>query len=420
MLKLIPLIPLLLISLLTEISNAETIEGRVKLSIYPMLLIESNRGIEIFAVQDSAKYRNMRHLGEAMPGSMVRIRYNEEIAKVKITDDIELLPNVRSRFSFEDIHEFTSFIKDADKNRYLLIDPRDKDEWDKGHMLGSISIPFNEMKEEALPDNREKILIFVSDGPQHSLAHEAAQKAMKMGYKNVRVFNEGISGLRSIGEFTAVSVDYLKKIMKDNAPFVLVDTRQRSRATEGHIPGAISIPADIFKLEDILVHGRHDDYPVIFYGEDENDASPLDAAKKAVGYPGIVSLLEGGFKKWNMDNRPVERGHMKTQRIYSPAQSSGEISYEEFKDLWNKRDGSVFILNVKSRNERYHFDWEKNIPYNELHLRIDEIPNDKEVVVYCSVGMRSAIAYQVLKKNGFRVRFLNRQVDMRPDGTLLD
>lgn len=42
-----------------------------------------------------------------------------------------------------------------------------------------------------------------------------------------------------------------------------------------------------------------------------------------------------------------------------------------------------------------------NIPVNELRSRLNEIPKNKNVLVYCQVGLRAWIAYQILRQNGF-------------------
>lgn len=44
------------------------------------------------------------------------------------------------------------------------------------------------------------------------------------------------------------------------------------------------------------------------------------------------------------------------------------------------------------------------IPVNQLRDRIDELPRDKEIAVYCAVGLRGYIAYRFLKQEGFTVR----------------
>jgi peroxiredoxin family protein/rhodanese-related sulfurtransferase/TusA-related sulfurtransferase len=48
-----------------------------------------------------------------------------------------------------------------------------------------------------------------------------------------------------------------------------------------------------------------------------------------------------------------------------------------------------------------------NIPHTELRERLAEVPRDREVVVYCAVGLRGYLAERVLRENGFgRVRNL--------------
>lgn len=43
-----------------------------------------------------------------------------------------------------------------------------------------------------------------------------------------------------------------------------------------------------------------------------------------------------------------------------------------------------------------------NIPLDELRGRIKEIPKDKEVILYCQVGLRGYLAYRILVQNGFQ------------------
>ncbi|NLV84285.1 MAG: pyridine nucleotide-disulfide oxidoreductase, partial [Spirochaetales bacterium] len=43
-----------------------------------------------------------------------------------------------------------------------------------------------------------------------------------------------------------------------------------------------------------------------------------------------------------------------------------------------------------------------NIPHTQLRSRLSEIPADRPVVVYCSVGLRGYVAQRLLLQNGFR------------------
>ncbi len=42
-----------------------------------------------------------------------------------------------------------------------------------------------------------------------------------------------------------------------------------------------------------------------------------------------------------------------------------------------------------------------NIPLDQLPARIDEIPKDKPIAVFCSAGVRAAIAFAYLLQHGF-------------------
>ncbi|BCS54346.1 FAD-dependent oxidoreductase [Geobacter sp. SVR] len=43
-----------------------------------------------------------------------------------------------------------------------------------------------------------------------------------------------------------------------------------------------------------------------------------------------------------------------------------------------------------------------NIPLNELRGRLQELPRDRQIVVYCQVGLRAYLASRILLQNGFR------------------
>jgi len=47
------------------------------------------------------------------------------------------------------------------------------------------------------------------------------------------------------------------------------------------------------------------------------------------------------------------------------------------------------------------------IPLGKLRSRLAELPKDREIVVYCAVGIRGYVAERILKQRGFKVRNLN-------------
>lgn len=79
------------------------------------------------------------------------------------------------------------------------------------------------------------------------------------------------------------------------------------------------------------------------------------------------------------------------------------ISVDEAKGLVDS--GEMFILDVRKAPEydAGHLIGSTSIPLSELDDRLDEIPKDEPLLVYCKSGARSTTAAGVLEKNGFCV-----------------
>ena len=70
-----------------------------------------------------------------------------------------------------------------------------------------------------------------------------------------------------------------------------------------------------------------------------------------------------------------------------------------------KKDSSLIILDVRTPEEfaAGHIPGAVNIPYTHLPARISDLPDvaDKDVVVYCAVGVRAEQGAHRLRENGF-------------------
>ncbi|VVB93683.1 Thiosulfate sulfurtransferase GlpE [uncultured archaeon] len=65
--------------------------------------------------------------------------------------------------------------------------------------------------------------------------------------------------------------------------------------------------------------------------------------------------------------------------------------------------GEVFILDVRTVEEydAGHINGSVLIPLQDLEKRLNEIPRDRKILVYCRTGHRSTQASEILVKNGF-------------------
>ena len=82
----------------------------------------------------------------------------------------------------------------------------------------------------------------------------------------------------------------------------------------------------------------------------------------------------------------------------------GTVKIKHFTEL-QKED---FILDVRTPAEFAggSIPNAKNISVNDLRDKLDELPRDKTIHVYCGVGLRSYIACRILEQNGFDTRNL--------------
>ncbi|CAH0530330.1 FAD-dependent oxidoreductase [Vibrio hippocampi] len=81
------------------------------------------------------------------------------------------------------------------------------------------------------------------------------------------------------------------------------------------------------------------------------------------------------------------------------------IFFDEIDDL---NDDQV-LLDVRNPAELKsvgYIDGAINIPVDQLRQRMDELPKDKEIIIYCQVGLRGNVAYRQLVNNGFKAKNL--------------
>lgn len=84
--------------------------------------------------------------------------------------------------------------------------------------------------------------------------------------------------------------------------------------------------------------------------------------------------------------------------------SSGSMAIEVSVDEAAKlRDSGAFMLDVREQSEwdQFHIPGATLVPLGTLPDNLDTLPKDKDIVVYCRTGRRSAEARDILLKAGF-------------------
>lgn len=55
-------------------------------------------------------------------------------------------------------------------------------------------------------------------------------------------------------------------------------------------------------------------------------------------------------------------------------------------------------------------------PIDKTSRRLTELPKGKEIITHCTTGIRAEMAYDDLKENGVKARFLNAVIQVDKDG----
>lgn len=178
---------------------------------------------------------------------------------------------------------------------------------------------------------------------------------------------------------------HLKELKEHLGKSQIVDVRMAASFAGGHIPGTLNI----WKHGLTYFAGWMLNYedPIIIIDENNEHLNQIIRYLVRIGYDNIYGYLAGGFTSWANSGENIE-----TLDIWS---------VHKLKD--DKGDESVFLLDVREIGE-----WEEGYIEGAYHIyvgnlkeRLDDVPKDKYIVVYCDTGNRASIAASVLKMNGY-------------------
>lgn len=195
---------------------------------------------------------------------------------------------------------------------------------------------------------------------------------------------------------------YSRRAAGDN--IVILDVREESEFSEKHIPGAINCPKSRFRFsndEELMNLVRIDRTPtVVVHCGGGFRSSYITRQLREHRYNAFN--LEGGLSLWAKEGYPVLIGP-KIPSSEEPLVINLQEAYEHYYLLF--KDNALWV-DVRSRQDYQigHIKASLNIPLDALEQNKALIPQDKEVVLYCSgIGCGEAASMaRVLIKNGFK------------------
>lgn len=209
--------------------------------------------------------------------------------------------------------------------------------------------------------------------------------------------NEETSDIeKEISEIISITPAEVYEIITNDEDYIILDVRTQDEYNEGHLDKALLIPVDdLEKVVDKLPKEK----PIIVYCR--SGVRSRKAAEILVenGFSEVYDM--GGILDWQKEGFPVivEEGAVSAIEF---------ITVDEAYEVFLNNENYLFIdVRTESEYKSSHIEDAINIPVSEIKERLDEIPKDRSVIVYCNGSScnRSGQAASILKENGYKEVF---------------
>jgi len=174
---------------------------------------------------------------------------------------------------------------------------------------------------------------------------------------------------------------------REAADAIVLDTRVELAFNAGHVPGALSIWRQ--GLGRFAGWFLPYDRPILLVA-DEQDPMPVVRALARMGYDAIAGYLAGGMYAW-----------------HTAGLDSAAIGMITVPDLCRRLDegNRPAILDVRSDAEiegSGAISGAQHVHITEIPQRLDEVPRQRPLHVFCGSGLRSTVVASLLEREGWR------------------
>lgn len=161
----------------------------------------------------------------------------------------------------------------------------------------------------------------------------------------------------------------------------IIDTRNKADFAKGFIPGSLNVQGNnSFSTWCGWLLNYAEQFILV---ADEAQMQDLTRKLMRIGLDNIYGYVD------NVGDLGIE------------LQVADVIGIEAFKPLLENEDVQIVDVRGLTEYEAGHIPGADHVFAGTISNNLDKISREKQVVIYCQAGDRSAIAYSVLRKNGF-------------------
>lgn len=200
-----------------------------------------------------------------------------------------------------------------------------------------------------------------------------------------KINEEGAIFLSKLSSPKPLSVEKFENLMDEDR--IILDTRHYLTWIGGHIPNSLSMDYRFMPFSLFAGWILDPEKEILLVTDNSNEVDDIAIKLRRVGIDNIVGYLENHTFAWANAGKAI-----KSFKALSPDTLEDKLNTE-----------SILLLDVRSKSELKNGNIESsvNIPLPELRDRYNELDRDKEIVIYCGVGPRGALAASLLEKAGF-------------------
>jgi rhodanese-related sulfurtransferase len=191
-------------------------------------------------------------------------------------------------------------------------------EFAEERIAGSVNLPYDALRsgKATLPQDRKKRLVFYCKGPKCTKSTKAAGLAVRMGYTNVAVYNEGLPEWLKRGypahtakvypliDVPVLSAAELKRMLDAREDVFVLDVRDEEDQAAGRIAGSKAIGIEVLDGRLAEVPAAKKIVLVDLHGKQSQIVGRFLASK---GYRNVLRLDGGFVSGWLRAGLPAAR-----------------------------------------------------------------------------------------------------------------
>ncbi len=307
-------------------------------------------------------------------------------------------------------------------DKLVIVDSRPPFRFNEGHIPGAVNITLNAMKSgkgfAKLPGDKTAVVVFYCGGLHCKLSPFSSKIAVEKGYSNVRVYVKGYPDWKKSKMPGYSLAALITSNQKKKMPMVLLDVRKDAKTD--HIPGAVAVSAATLGAYKAQLPKGADmkRAPLIVYGKDasgDDIAFGLAMKLTAMGYEN-VTVLEGGIDAYKKAGGKTESNKLAGKINYVHKFPAGHTSDKAFYTLIEKGiPADMVLLDVRETVEvnsdpAMTLLGARAIPLGDLGGKIASLDTSKKYYVFCTSGMRAAMARNMLDEKGLKAFYVAAKV----------